>query len=64
MSLRERLSVSDDDRKPGVLPAEAGNGAYQELKFYERINQTKLRIFLSPPTENQSCAYHLGVFCM
>ena len=39
MSLRERLSVSDDDRKTGVLPVEASNGAYQELKFYVYIHQ-------------------------
>ncbi len=49
MSLRERLSVHDDDRKAGALPAEAGNGAYQELKkmmhqmILDRIDLERLK---------------------
>jgi pilus assembly protein CpaF len=49
MSLRERLSVSDDDRKTGVLPLETGNGAYQELKkmmhqmILDRIDLERLK---------------------
>ncbi|MBD8533244.1 MULTISPECIES: CpaF family protein [unclassified Massilia] len=49
MSLRERLSISDDDRKAGVLPAEAGNAAYQELKkmmhqmILDRIDLERLK---------------------
>ncbi|MFC5510976.1 CpaF family protein [Massilia jejuensis] len=49
MSLRERLSLSDDDRKPGALPAEVGNGAYQELKkmmhqmILDRIDLERLK---------------------
>jgi len=49
MSLRERLSVLDDDRKTAVLPAEAGNGAYQELKkmmhqmILDRIDLERLK---------------------
>ncbi len=39
MSLRERLSVSDDERRPGAHSADATNGAYQELKksMYQMI---------------------------
>jgi len=49
MSLRERLSVSDDERRSGVLPAEAGNSAYQELKktmhqmILDRIDLERLK---------------------
>jgi len=49
MSLRERLSVLDDDRKTGALPAESGNGAYQELKkmmhqmILDRIDLERLK---------------------
>ncbi|QNA90792.1 CpaF family protein [Massilia sp. Dwa41.01b] len=49
MSLRERLSVSEDDRKAGVLPAEANNQAYQELKksmhqmILDRIDLERLK---------------------
>lgn len=49
MSLRERLSVLDDDRKIGALPAESGNGAYQELKkmmhqmILDRIDLERLK---------------------
>ncbi|KQQ87077.1 CpaF family protein [Massilia sp. Leaf139] len=49
MSLRERLSLSDDDRKAGVLPADAGNAAYQELKkmmhqmILDRIDLERLK---------------------
>ena len=49
MSLRERLSVSDDERRPGALPADASNGAYQELKklmhqmILDRIDLERLK---------------------
>jgi pilus assembly protein CpaF len=49
MSLRERLSILEDDRKPSVLPADAGNGAYQELKktmhqmILDRIDLERLK---------------------
>ena len=49
MSLRERLSASDDERRSGVLPAEAGNSAYQELKktmhqmILDRIDLERLK---------------------
>ena len=49
MSLRERLSVPDDDRKASVLPAEVNNGAYQELKrtmhqmILDRIDLERLK---------------------
>jgi pilus assembly protein CpaF len=49
MSLRERLSISDDDRKTGVLPVDGGNGAYQELKkmmhqmILDRIDLERLK---------------------
>ena len=49
MSLRERLSVLDDERKTGAMPAESGNGAYQELKkmmhqmILDRIDLERLK---------------------
>jgi len=49
MSLRERLSVSDDDRKAGVLPPEGANQAYQDLKksmhqmILDRIDLERLK---------------------
>jgi pilus assembly protein CpaF len=49
MSLRERLSVSDDERRPGTHPADAPNGAYQELKksmhqmILDRIDLERLK---------------------
>lgn len=49
MSLRERLSVTDDDRKASVLPAEVSNVAYQELKrtmhqmILDRIDLERLK---------------------
>jgi len=49
MSLRERLSVSDDERRSRVLPAEGGNSAYQELKktmhqmILDRIDLERLK---------------------
>ena len=49
MSLRERLAMSDDNRKAGALPAEAVNGAYQELKkmmhqmILDRIDLERLK---------------------
>ncbi|XYJ10786.1 CpaF family protein [Telluria sp. B2] len=49
MSLRERLSVSDDQRRSSVIPAEASNSAYQELKktmhqmILDRIDLERLK---------------------
>ena len=49
MSLRERLSVSDEERRPGTAAADASNGAYQELKksmhqmILDRIDLERLK---------------------
>ena len=49
MSLRERLSVSDDERRPGAVSAAVTNGAYQELKksmhqmILDRIDLERLK---------------------
>ena len=46
MSLRERLALSGQERvTSGAEQQDAPNQAYQELKFYDRINQTIFRRF-------------------